>query len=206
MLFKCKQTRLKIQDRVLCESVSLEIKEGLCYRFSGENGIGKTLLTQCILGLNNTLEHIEISNIKNSDTVYISDSPFFMDNDSVISVLMTYKLFYKLSIKECLSIGKNLNIDLKAVLNHKVSTLSYGMQKKLSLLPLFLENQSLFVLDEIFTGVDTHIQTVLINRIAYLNNNGCTIIFIEHNQAISETLNGQIDIREVLCNPKEIVF
>lgn len=204
MIFKCKQTRLKIQDRILCESVSLEINEGECYRFLGENGVGKTLITQCILGLNHTLEKVELSNINNDKTVYISDSPFFLDNDSVLSVLMTLKLFYNLTIKDSLEIGKFLNIDLKPILSHKISTLSYGMQKKLTLIPLFLEGQSFFVLDEVFTGLDTHTQETLIDRIVSVSSSGSTIIFVEHNQAISDAIKAKINITEVVCNQKEI--
>lgn len=204
MIFKCSETQLSIQDKVLCDKVSLIINQGDCIRLCGQNGVGKTLLSQAILGLNDTLKSIDYSNIVGKETVYITDSPFFLDNDTVLSVLLTHKLFYRISLDQSFKIGDLLGIDLHSIKTCKISSLSFGMQKKLTLIPLFLENQNMFVLDEIFTGIDVMTQRLLIDRIVSISKLNLTIIFIEHNENIAESIASQTDVKEILCNQKEI--
>ena len=204
MLFQCTHASLKINDLILCEDVTITINGGGFYRICGANGIGKTVLTQAILGLNESLSSVDKYFNDINKTVYIPDTPFFLDQDSVQSVLNTLKRFYGIRINDSIQIATQLGLSIQNLLDSKISTLSLGMQKKLMLIPLFTNNNPIFVLDEIFTGLDIEAQNCVIDRLVTLHSLNQTIIIIEHNQSIINALNLKINIKEIQCNKKEI--
>ncbi len=204
MLFQCTHALLKIKDLILCEDVTITINDGEFYRICGANGIGKTVLTQAILGLNESLSSVDKYFNDINKTVYIPDTPFFLDQDSVQSVLNTLKRFYGIRINDSIQIATQLGLSIQNLLDSKISTLSLGMQKKLMLIPLFTNNNPIFVLDEIFTGLDIEAQNCIIDRLVTLHSLKQTIILIEHNQSIINALNLKINIKEIQCNKKEI--
>lgn len=58
-------------------------------------------------------------------------------------------------------------LNLKKYLNVVVANLSFGQQKKLALLRVFLNNSELLILDEPFVGLDSESQLILTQ---FLNN------------------------------------
>ena len=58
-------------------------------------------------------------------------------------------------------------LNLKKYLNVVVANLSFGQQKKLALLRVFLNNSELLILDEPFVGLDSESQLILTE---FLNN------------------------------------
>lgn len=203
MIFKCSNQEFKIGNTVLCKSVSIEISKGECYQITGPNGIGKTVLSKALLGLNNSLENVSCRNIDSKSLVYIPDTPFFLDNDLIKTTLLTLRYFYSLSTQKIRECCRDLNLILNVNSADKVSSLSFGTLKKIMLIPLFVD-AILYVLDEIFTGLDSSTQEIVINRLVQIYERGATIIIIEHNGSITDQLKKSIKIKEIVCNSEKI--
>ena len=71
-------------------------------------------------------------------------------------------------------------LSLKDLLDIKVANLSYGQQKKLALLRIFLSNSDLIVLDEPFVGLDIENQNILTDFLKNQLQNEKGIIFTSH--------------------------
>ena len=71
-------------------------------------------------------------------------------------------------------------LSLKKLLDIKVANLSYGQQKKLALLRIFLGNTNLIVLDEPFVGLDIENQNILSNFLNKQLQKERGIIFTSH--------------------------
>ena len=66
------------------------------------------------------------------------------------------------------------------MLDVNVANLSYGQQKKLALLRLFLNQSDLIVLDEPFVGLDNNTQEILSNFLTDELGKSKGIIFTSH--------------------------
>ena len=202
MIYQCTHATLEIFDDTILKDVSLTIEAGIYYHLSGPNGVGKTLLIQSLMGLNKYLPNFDINNFPHYPITYIPDSPFFLDNDTVAQVLLTVSFFYNVSYLRALRIFKSLNLDEVNVPRKRIAQLSLGTQQKLALIPLFLRNNGIFVLDEIFSGLDTSSQSMVINRLNQLHEVGSTLILIEHNEAIITKIKTTSHLKEILCTPQ----
>ena len=85
---------------------------------------------------------------------------------------------------------KHLNdLDLKSSLDVMVASLSFGQQKKLALLRVFLNDAELIVLDEPCVGLDKKSQDILCSFVADEIINGKSIIYSSH---ISLDINAEV--------------
>ena len=71
-------------------------------------------------------------------------------------------------------------LDLKKYLDVNVANLSYGQQKKLGLLRLFLNSSDLIILDEPFVGLDKETQIILTNFLTDQLKENKTLIYTSH--------------------------
>ena len=71
-------------------------------------------------------------------------------------------------------------LGFKKILDVNVANLSYGQQKKLALLRLFLNESDLIVLDEPFVGLDKETQEILNNFLVSQLNKNKAIIYTSH--------------------------
>lgn len=202
MLYHCHRARLELFETTILEDVSITIKAAHYYHLKGNNGVGKTLLVQAMLGLNNALNRPEINNFRRHPITYIPDTPFFLDNDTVAHVLLTLSFFYKVSYRQVLSCFQAMNIDETNVTRKRITHLSLGTQQKLALVPLFLRDTGIFVMDEIFSGLDLPTQEQIIQRLQHLHHHGATLILIEHTHSIITKIKQTAHIKEILCTPQ----
>ena len=180
------------------KNINLEFDKGKVYGIVGENGAGKTTLFRCIAGLENYEGEISCSasnSIKNNLGLLFSE-PFF---------------FQKITGKEYIQLlcnARNVKInDIESrnifdlPLNQYVSTYSTGMKKKLALTAILFQNNSFFILDEPFNGVDIQsniIITEIIHKLKALNK---IVIISSH---IFSTLSDTCDEIHLLSNGKFI--
>ena len=71
-------------------------------------------------------------------------------------------------------------LDLKKFLGVTVANLSFGQQKKLALLRIFLNKSNVILLDEPFVGLDTNTQNLIENFLIKELNSGKTLIYTSH--------------------------
>ena len=98
-----------------------------------------------------------------------------------------------LSIRDNISLlGLSKNEDLKTLLTSLnlqnkldviIANLSFGQQKKVALLRIFLSNSDLILLDEPFVGLDSASHNLLCKFLEDRLNNGAGLIYTSHISA-----------------------
>ena len=164
----------KINENKLFHNISFDIKQGEALHIKGRNGSGKSTLIRIILGITEpvkgTLENKSTKEIcflghKNALKTYLT----LDDNINLMQLTNCDMLKYFLD-----------KLELNKYRDVTVSNLSFGQQKKLALLRVFLNNSDLIILDEPFVGLDDGAQTVLTS---FLNNEldkNKSLVFTSH--------------------------
>lgn len=205
MKFELSNSNIDIAEKRVLTNVSLSIKEREFLRIKGKNGSGKTILMNTLLGINRSVTgevHIEY---KKEDICYISDTPFFFEDERINEIVLTFTYFYKEKYANFEDYCSLLDLPLDEIKNKKVYELSKGMRKKLCLLPLFFSKPIIFFLDEIFTEIDKSTQEKILTNLIEKHNNGATIVFVEHNESIIEKLKKKVKIEEIECKDGKLI-
>lgn len=171
-LLEVKNVNKRFGDHTVLKDISFNIKPGEIVGLVGRNGMGKTTLMKCILGLTK-IDSGEIS-FKGENEYY--EDKAMMDE---IGYLLDCKLFENLNAYENIKIqewykGRHHGrkeekriienilklVDLKNDAK-KVKQYSFGMKQRLGLALALLGETKLLILDEPFVGLDPiGIQTI----------------------------------------------
>ena len=145
----------KINETKLFQNISFSLNEGSAIHVLGSNGSGKTTLLKIISGLTRqTKGSIEKNN--NKDICFIGHKNALKQYLTVEDNLLLLEIETHNSLKSYLQL-----LGLEKLLDVMVANLSYGQQKKLALLRLFLNDSDLLVLDEPCVGLDKKSQNIL---------------------------------------------
>ena len=158
----------------ILNSISLKADNGKCVVIAGPNGSGKSTLLSIIAGAR-----------KPSEGIVKSDG-------KIGYVPQGTALFEDLSVKENIrffaSVGKartvNLNelpFNIKEIENKKVSKLSIGMKKRVSIACALVSDPSILILDEPCAALDIIYRDELLDLIGNLKEDGKTIIYVGHD-------------------------
>jgi ABC-2 type transport system ATP-binding protein len=175
-MIKIEKLSKKFGTKKVLDSIHLEFEKGKIYGVVGENGAGKTTLFKCISGLETSSGKI---------------SSDFISLKNKLGLLLTEPFFFpKITGKEYLQLLTNAReVELQNVhdknifdlpLNQYASTYSTGMQKKLALTAILLQQNEVFILDEPFNGVDIQSNLVIIEIIKKLKALKKTLILSSH--------------------------
>lgn len=169
------------------KGISFNLEPGNIYGLVGENGAGKTTLFRCMSGLENFSGTIQ-SNFEQPIkyvTGYLPAELYFLP-------FITGEEHLELLIK---ARGKNTETTkthniFNLPLQQFASQYSTGMQKKLALTGILLQENQLFILDEPFNGVDIQSNQLICEILSLLKSKGKTVILSSH---IFSTLNEVCD-------------
>jgi ABC-2 type transport system ATP-binding protein len=175
-MIKIENLSKKFGTKKVLDSIHLEFEKGKIYGVVGENGAGKTTLFKCISGLETSSGKI---------------SSDFISLKNTLGLFLTEHFFFpKITGKEYLQLLTNARqVELQNVhdknifdlpLNQYASTYSTGMQKKLALTAILLQQNEVFILDEPFNGVDIQSNLVIIEIIKKLKALKKTLILSSH--------------------------
>ncbi|WP_223584650.1 ATP-binding cassette domain-containing protein [Sphingobacterium sp. GVS05A] len=163
------------QHQVLHE-VTFNFEDGKVYGIVGENGAGKTTLFRCIAGLETASGQINanLEPLKNH-LGYLTSDPYFL------SKLTGEEYIYLLTDARGKSIKKldERNI-FELPLKEYASSYSTGMKKKLALTATLLQDNSFYILDEPFNGIDLQSSIILTEIILRLKAMNKTILISSH--------------------------
>lgn len=164
------------KNQVLKE-ISFALKPGHIYGLVGENGAGKTTLFRCLAGLEKYAGTIDANT--NGPLKYITG---YLPAEIYFLPFITGEEHLELIIR-----ARNKNV--KTTKTHNVFNLplqqfaseySTGMQKKLALTGILLQENQLFILDEPFNGVDIQSNQLITEILTLLKSKGKTIILSSH--------------------------
>ena len=145
----------KINDTKLFQNLSFSLNEAAAIHILVSNGSGKTSLLKIISGLTKQTKG-KIEKNYNKDICFIGHKNALKQYLTVEDNLSLLEIEAHGSLKNFLQL-----LGLDKLLDVMVANLSYGQQKKLALLRLFLNDSDLLVLDEPCVGLDKKSQDIL---------------------------------------------
>ena len=138
----------KVNGNKLFHNLSFIIEEGEALHVQGSNGSGKSTLIRIILGITKQTKGNILVNT-NKEICYLGHK------NALKSYLSLEDNIELMELNEHSDLKKYIErLDFKKHLDVNVANLSYGQQKKLALLRLYLNESDLIVLDEPLVGLD----------------------------------------------------
>ena len=164
----------KINENKLFHNISFDVKHGEALHIKGRNGSGKSTLIRIILGITEPVK----GTIENKSTKEIC----YLGHKNALKTYLTLDDNINLmQLTNCDMLKSYLDkLELNKYRDVTVSNLSFGQQKKLALLRVFLNNSDLIILDEPFVGLDDGAHTLLTS---FLNNEldkNKSLVFTSH--------------------------
>ena len=164
----------KINENKLFHNISFDIKHGEALHIKGRNGSGKSTLIRIILGITEPVK----GTLENKSTKEIC----YLGHKNTLKTYLTLDDNINLmQLTNCDMLKSYLDkLELNKYRDVTVSNLSFGQQKKLALLRVFLNNSDLIILDEPFVGLDDGAHTVLTSFLNNELNNNKSLVFTSH--------------------------
>ena len=164
----------KINENKLFHRMSFNIDRGEALHIKGSNGSGKSTLIRIILGITQPVKGT-IENKSTKEICYLGHKNALKSYLTLEDNINLMQLNNNMMLNDYLE-----KLQLKKYKDVTVSNLSFGQQKKLALLRVFLNNSDLIILDEPFVGLDDSANSELTS---FLNNeleNNKSVIFTSH--------------------------
>ncbi|MGB1110536.1 MAG: urea ABC transporter ATP-binding subunit UrtE [Gammaproteobacteria bacterium] len=171
--------------------LNLEVPKGECTCLMGRNGVGKTTLLQCVMGLIKTRDGEMVFNGQDLTRV----SPEKRAEIGIGYVPQGRQIFPLMSVEENLQIGLPARADkskkipefiyelfpvLKEMLNRRGGDLSGGQQQQLAIGRALVTDPQLLILDEPTEGIQPNIVAEIGDIIRKLNQDiGLTVLLVE---------------------------
>lgn len=166
--------------------LSLEVNQGEIYGFLGPNGAGKSTTIRSILGLNHFTDgriHVFGKDVRGNQTEvlkqigYMPSEAMFYNNMRVEEVLKFAADSRKADCKEeAEKLCDCLQVDLKK----KISELSLGNRKKVSIICAMQHKPDLYIFDEPTSGLDPLMQKEFFTLIEERRAKGATFFLSSH--------------------------
>ena len=158
----------------LFHNLSFYVNKGEALHICGSNGSGKSTLIRIILGITSqTKGNFNYGNTKK--ICYLGHKNALKSYLSVADNLMLLDLDDHIELDPYLK-----KLELKELLDITVANLSFGQQKKLALLRIFLNDSDLIILDEPFVGLDKKTLDLVIDFLAKELDAKKGIIYTSH--------------------------
>lgn len=184
-------------DRLVLDSINLEINKNECVAFIGESGSGKTTLINIICGLMTyksgsiTIDGQELSQIDKttyqSKIGYITQEPVIF-NDTLFNNITLWDEKNKKNIDRFNNvIDQSVLLDLITQLPNKEDTvlgsngmnLSGGQRQRISIARELYKNKDILILDEATSSLDLGTEKLIKKTIDFIKKT-CTVIIITH--------------------------
>ena len=173
-LIKAENISFKINENRLFHNLTFSLNKGEALHITGSNGSGKSTLIRIILGITPQSKG-SIMIINNNNICYLGHKNALKGYLSVIDNLMLHGLNNHKDLNYYLE-----KLDLIKFLDVVVANLSFGQQKKLALLRVFLNDSSLIILDEPFVGLDKDAHDFVKNFLLKELETGKAIVYTSH--------------------------
>ena len=171
----------KINENKLFHNLSFSVCRGEALHICGKNGSGKSTLIRIILGLTNQTNG-EVINQSSNEICYLGHKNALKNYLTLEDNIVLMELDTLKNLTQYVDI-----LNLKKYLDVTVSNLSFGQQKKLALLRVFLNQSDLLVLDEPYVGLDNNTHLILTNFLKNELEINKSIIFTSHIQCDIES-------------------
>jgi urea transport system ATP-binding protein len=185
--------------------IDFEIEKGSCMCLMGRNGVGKTTLLKCIMGL----ESIANGKININGVEFASKPAEQRARHRIGYVPQGREIFSQLTVEENLitgiaASGKKLPAliyelfpVLKEMLNRRGGDLSGGQQQQLAIGRALAIEPELLILDEPTEGIQPNVVSEIGDIINKLNKElGLTVLLVEQKLAFAKKVASNFSIME----------
>lgn len=167
----------------------LELKKNGLYVIKGENGSGKSMLLNLILGnVSPAYSNGKISVAGDIDSTVMLTYPFFAVDGSFAENM------YGVAVNNELSQMLRIDFEDKEITGNPVN-LSYGQQQKLALLRVFGSDAPILFLDEPLSNLDVETKESVVKYIAELKGSK-SILVVMHSDELDNIADGIITISD----------
>lgn len=174
-MLEVKNISFSINQNRLFQNLSFNLFKGQAIHVKGSNGSGKSSLLRILLGISSANKG-EVIWSEEVDKVFLGHKNVLKNHLSVTDNLHLHGL--DISHPKVKSILKDLNMDHKDDL--LVGNLSYGQQKKLALVRIFLNQSSVIILDEPCVGLDDKTRSLINDFLTAELGKNKSIIYTSH--------------------------
>ncbi len=181
-IIEVKNVTKKFDDKIIVESLILNVKQGETIGIVGRNGSGKTVLLKMICGLYiPTSGNITInSNKSNAEKLgVLIDSNFLSDETGFYNLKLLSQLGVKIKEDKIYEILNLVGLDPYNKTKYK--NYSMGMKQKLKLANALMYDSEILILDEPFNGLDKDSVNHFRNIILQYKKQKKTILLTSHN-------------------------
>ena len=189
-----KDLSFKYQDEYIFNNISLTLKEGKKILITGDSGSGKSTLAKLITGFTSVkrnkifigqtdINDIDVWNLREQVT-YVSQDEYLFNNTILenINIKNTRDKNKVLEVCRCMMIDeiiKSNKSGYNMILEENASNLSGGERQRIILARTFLNNSSIYILDETFSEIDIEKERMILKNI-FDKFKDKTIIVISH--------------------------
>lgn len=194
-----KNVKYVIDNKVIIDDVTCEIKKGRIAVLLGPNGSGKTTLLKLIKGLIKCNE----GDIEDNNSVLVLDEPVLYEEltgkehiEFIAQLVGKKKEIDAKFIKDIVDM-----LDMKEYLNKVISTYSLGTKKKLQLICALISKPDVVLMDEYISGLDPKILYTVKNVMKEYAKQEKTILLSTHMLDMAEKFCDDV----ILLNDGKIV-
>lgn len=187
MIAEIRDISKKYKDKDCFRNLNLKLEEGKCYGIIGKNGTGKTSLISILAGVR-TCDSGEflldgVNLFKNTSALNANVAYVPQQNPLVpeLSGLDNLKFFYdKDKLKESLENGVLKRLGVDEFVKTRVSRMSGGMKKRLSIGCAINANPKILLLDEPGAALDLICKETIRKYICEFKANGGIVLIATH--------------------------
>ncbi|MGG7165301.1 ATP-binding cassette domain-containing protein [Clostridium ihumii] len=178
-------------DEFEVKDFSFKFKKGKKYALIGSSGSGKSTILKGLAGINKIesgniyIDGLDISNIDTSDVLAYLDQNEYIFSDGFENNITVYDSYSMIGIDKIKN-GIDKYVYNTISKSKNCNELSGGEKKTVAIFRKLIQESSVLLLDEPFTGVDKKLSKILMNELLKLEDK--TIIMVTHD--IKEELEG----------------
>lgn len=167
------------KETLVFNEYNVDFSKGIVNVLKGKSGCGKTTLLKILLKLED-MDSGQVVGIDNLKFSAVFQEDRLCDNLTV-SMNVRLPILNKDETKTKEEIKENLNkIGLNGLANKKVSNLSGGMKRRVSILRALMSDFDIIVFDEALKGLDNDTKDLVMNLINE-KINGKTVFWVTHD-------------------------
>lgn len=203
-MLEVKNVEVKYGNFVAVHDLSFTIQPGKIFGLLGTNGAGKTTTFRVIMGLMPPTK---------GEALFFGDTVGYHNVDQIGYMIEERSLLTKITVKELLLyFGQLKNMTKETILSRmahwleyfeiteyrdkKIKELSKGNQQKIQFISAIINDPTLLVLDEPFSGLDPINTTLFVEVVRQFQAKGAMIVFSSHQLDHVESFCEQIVVLE----------
>lgn len=182
-------------DKEILHGLNFNIEKGRVHAFLGRNGAGKTTFIRGFMNIfkfdrGKIMIDGEEFKPRNFNIGYLPEERGMYQEVPILEQLLYFSSLKRIEENEAKESIMALlaKLNLEEVANDKLKTLSKGNQQKVQLIQALMNNPSIIILDEPFSGLDPVNSQILKDLVLEIMNDDMYMIFSSHQMSHVEDI------------------